>query len=136
MGSDTVELTGEQLTKLLQMIVSAREAQSGARLIYKNNADRSVEMVSAKLRDASGEKEIDPQATYLIVTIDYLYRVGGARYAILQQGKNMKELGITLRDAVMNYVKSETAAGRDIKPNLDGRFALDKGSAPEEVRPQ
>ena len=27
----------------------------------------------------------------------------------------MKELGITLRDAIMNYVKSETAAGRDIK---------------------
>ncbi len=64
--------------------------------------------------------------------------VGGARYGILQQGKSMKELGITLRDAIINYVKSETAAGRDIKPNLDGRFVFDKANSAvtEEVRPQ
>jgi 2',3'-cyclic-nucleotide 2'-phosphodiesterase (5'-nucleotidase family) len=133
----TVELTGEQLTKLLQLIVASREAQSGARITYKTNADKSSEMESAKLRDPSGEKEIDPNATYTITTIDYLYRVGG-RYAILQQGKNMKELGITLRDAIINYVKSETAAGRDIKPNLDGRFVFDKANSAvvEEVKPQ
>jgi hypothetical protein len=55
---------------------------------------------------------------------------------ILHEGKNMKELGITLRDAIMNYVKSETAAGRTIKSTLDGRFALDKAGspAPQEVR--
>ncbi len=70
-------------------------------------------------------------------TIDYLYKVGGDRYGILQQGKNMKELGITLRDAIIAYVKSETAAGRDIKPNLDGRFSFDRaGSATVEVPPQ
>ena len=133
----TVELTGEQLTKLLQLIVTSREAQSGARITYKTNADKSSEMESAKLRVADGEKEIDPSATYNITTIDYLYRVGG-RYGILQQGKNMKELGITLRDAIINYVKSETAAGRDIKPNLDGRFVFDKANSAvtEEVKPQ
>ncbi|HMG72466.1 MAG TPA: 5'-nucleotidase C-terminal domain-containing protein [Pyrinomonadaceae bacterium] len=133
----TVELTGEQLTKLLQLIVASREAQSGARITYKTNTDKSSEMESARLRDSGGEKEIDPTATYTITTIDYLYRVGG-RYGILQQGKNMKELGVTLRDALMNYVKSETAAGRDIKPNLDGRFVFDKANSAviEEVKPQ
>ena len=74
----TLDLTGEQLMKLLQMIVSRREAQSGARIVYKTNADKKSELVSAKLREASGEKEIDPKGTYTIVTIDYLYRVGGA----------------------------------------------------------
>jgi 2',3'-cyclic-nucleotide 2'-phosphodiesterase (5'-nucleotidase family) len=134
----TLDLTGEQLMKVLQMIVSRREAQSGARIIYKVNADKSSELVSAKLREASGEKDIDPTATYTIVTIDYLYRVGGSTYGILREGKNMKELGITLRDAIMAYVKSETAAGRDIKPNLDGRFVFDRAnSAPTaEVPPQ
>jgi len=133
----TVDLNGAQLTKLLQMIVAGREAQSGARITYKINADKTSEMESAKLRDAGLEKEIDPNATYTIVTIDYLYRVGG-RYGTLQEGKNMRELGITLRDAIMSYVKSETAAGRDIKPNLDGRFVFDKANsaASEEVRPQ
>ena len=134
----TLDLTGEQLMKLLQMIVSRREAQSGARIVYKTNADKTSELVSAKLREASGEKDIDPKGTYTIVTIDYLYRVGGSTYGILREGTNMKELGITLRDAIMNYVKSETAAGRDIKPNLDGRFVFDRAnSAPNaEVPPQ
>lgn len=133
----TIEMTGEQLMKVLQMIVARHEAQSGARLVYKTNADKSSELVSAKLRDATGEKDVDPKATYTITTIDYLYRVGGSTYGILQEGKNMKELGITLRDALMNYVKAETAAGRDIKPNLDGRFVFDRaGSAPGEVPPQ
>jgi 2',3'-cyclic-nucleotide 2'-phosphodiesterase (5'-nucleotidase family) len=133
----TVDLTGAQLKNLLKMVVSGREAQSGAQIIYKNNADRSSEMESAKLRLPDGVKEIDPAATYTITTIDYLYRVAGPRYSILQEGKNIKELGITLRDAMMSYVKSETAAGRDIKPNLDGRFNLDRAnSAPtEEGRP-
>jgi hypothetical protein len=38
----------------------------------------------------------------------------------------------------MNYVKFETAAGREIKPNLDGRFVFDKANSavPEEGRPQ
>ena len=133
-----LDLTGEQLIKLLQMIVSRREAQSGARIIYKTNADKTSELVSAKLREASGEKDIDPKGTYTIVTIDYLYRVGGSTYGILREGTNMKELGITLREAIMNYVKAETAAGRDIKPNLDGRFVFDRAnSAPTgEVPPQ
>jgi len=133
----TVDLTGEQLIRLLQMIVAGREAQSGARIVYKTKADKTSEMESAKLRDAGGEKEIDPHATYTIVTIDYLYRVGGSHYGMLQQGKNMKELGMTLRDAIIDYVKSETAAGREIKPHLDGRFILDKANSvmPEEVRP-
>lgn len=127
----TLDLTGEQLMTLMRTVVSGREAQSGARITYKTNADKTSDLVGAKLRTASGESEIDPKATYTIVTIDYLYRVGGATYGVLRDGKNMKELGITLRDAMMNYVKSETAAGRDIKPNLDGRFVLDRAqSAP------
>lgn len=132
----TLDLTGEQLMKLLQMIVSRREAQSGARIVYKTNADKTSELVSAKLREASGEKDIDPKATYTIVTIDYLYRVGGSTYGVLREGTNMKELGITLRAAIINYVKSETAAGRNIKPNLDGRFFFDRAGSAGEVPPQ
>ena len=73
-----------------------------------------------------------------MVTIDYLLNVGGARYAILGEGKNRKALGLTLRDAMIAYVKSETAAGRDIKPSLDGRFSLDrtKSATTEDAPPQ
>jgi 2',3'-cyclic-nucleotide 2'-phosphodiesterase (5'-nucleotidase family) len=121
----TLDLTGEQVLKLLGVVVTSREAQSGARLTYITKADKSAALEAAKL----GNKEIDPKATYSVVTIDYLVNVGGDRYAVLREGKNTKALGITLRDALMDYVKAETAAGHDIKPNLDGRFSLDRANS-------
>jgi 2',3'-cyclic-nucleotide 2'-phosphodiesterase (5'-nucleotidase family) len=133
-----LELTGEQIMKLLGVVVSSREAQSGARLTYVIKADKSAELETAKLLDENRrERDIDPKATYTVVTIDYLVNVGGDRYAVLREGKNTRPLGITLRDAMMNYVKSETAASRDIKANLDGRFILDRANsaATEEAPP-
>jgi 2',3'-cyclic-nucleotide 2'-phosphodiesterase (5'-nucleotidase family) len=133
----TLELTGEQVLKLLAVVVSSREAQSGARLTYRIKADKSAELETAKLLDQKrNEKEIDPKAVYTVVTIDYLINVGGARYAVLREGMNQRPLGITLRDAMIAYVKSETAAGRDIKPNLDGRFVLDKANSVGEAPTQ
>ena len=79
-----------------------------------------------KLRNDGQDKEIDPKANYTIVTIDYLVKRGG-EYTLLQEGKNMKPLNLTLRDAVIDYVKAETAAGRAIKTTLDGRFFTGQG---------
>ena len=121
----TLDLTGEQVLKILGVVVTSREAQSGARITYVTKADKTAALEKATL----GNKEIDPKATYTVVTIDYLVNVGGERYAVLRDGKNTKALGITLRDALMDYVKAETAAGRDIKPNLDGRFYLDRANS-------
>ncbi len=125
----TLDVTGEQLATLLRLIVTSREAQSGALITYIIKGDKSWDLESVKLLDATGhEKEIDPYATYSIITIDYLYNVGG-RYSPLRQGKNMTPLGITLREAVMDYVKSETAAHREIKATVDGRFVLDRANS-------
>jgi 2',3'-cyclic-nucleotide 2'-phosphodiesterase (5'-nucleotidase family) len=134
----TVELTGEQLMRLLKLIVTSREAQSGARIVYFTKPDKTSEIDVVKLRTPSGEKDIDPQATYRIVTIDYLVNRGGDMSNLLREGKHIQPLGITLRDAMMSYVKSETAAGRTIRANLDARFWLDrtKSAVPEEPRPQ
>lgn len=118
----TLELTGDQLIKALQIVVGGREAQSGARLRFRVNAEKKIELVSATLIGADGkERPIEPAGTYRVVTIDYLLNVGG-NLAILAQGKNIKPLGITIRDAMIEYVKGETAAGRVIHAKLDGRF--------------
>lgn len=123
----TLDLTGDQLLRLLRTVVSSREAQSGARLVYITKADRTSELETAKLIDAQGrEKEINPNASYTIVTIDYLVNVGGERYGVLREGKNTKALGVTVRDGIIDYIKSETAAAREIKPRLDERFILDR----------
>lgn len=121
----TVELTGEQLRRFLNVILKNRDAQSGARLTYRTNDKKENELVLVKLGNRDEEFEIDPKATYTIATIDYLVKRGGD-YSILQEGRNLLPLGITMRDAVMDYVKAETAAGRPIKSTLDGRFRSDK----------
>ena len=129
-----IDLTGEQLLRLLSGVVT-RDAQSGAVRRYRLNAQKRPELVSVKLLNEGQLREIDPKATYTIVTIDYLLNLASGNYSILQQGKNAKPLGITLRDAVTDYVKAETAAGRTIKAKLDERFvSADSDSKPEDQR--
>ena len=116
-----LEVTGAQLAKIVE--VATKDAQAGARIQFKWNDRNRAEFISGKLLDANGkEQEIDPNQVYTIVTIDYLLRVGGGAYAILQEAKSQTPLNITLRDAIMAYVKSETAAGRPIRNTLDDRF--------------
>lgn len=116
-----VDLTGADLLKVLPAVV--RDAQSGARIHYKWNDQSRPEFISAKLLDENGrEVEIDPNKIYTIVTIDYLLKVAGGAYAILHEGKSQRPLNITLRDAIMEYVKSETAAGRTIRSTTDDRY--------------
>src|SRR6185503_13151461 len=116
-----LELTGTQLSQLLQVV--PRDAQVGARIEFKWNDRNRAEYISAKLIDANGkEQEVDPQKIYTVVTIDYLLQVAGGPYAILKEAKSTTPLNMTLRDAIMNYVKSETAAGRPIRSAIDNRF--------------
>ena len=116
-----VDVTGVQLAKLLQ--IATRDAQAGARIQFKWNEQNRAEFLSGKLVEENGkEQEIDPEKLYTIVTIDYLLRLGGGAYAILQEAKSTTPLNVTIRDAIMNYVKSEAAAGRPIRPVVDDRF--------------
>jgi 2',3'-cyclic-nucleotide 2'-phosphodiesterase (5'-nucleotidase family) len=131
-----VDLTGADLLKLMPTLV--RDAQAGARLQYKWNDQDRPEFISGKLVDENGrEQQIDPQKIYTIVTIDYLIKLGSGSYAILQEAKHSEPLNITIRDAVMEYVKSETAAGRTIDHPADKRYVqVGPGpkSKPEEPR--
>ena len=116
-----IDLTGVQLAKLLEIV--PRDAQAGARIHFKWNDRDRAEFISGKLVDENGnEQDVDPQKVYTIITIDYLLQRGGGAYAILQEAKSTTPLNITLRDSIMTYVKSETAAGRPIRAKVDDRF--------------
>ena len=128
-----LDVTGAQLTKIIE--VATKDAQSGARVQFKYNDRDRPEFISAKLIDENGnEQEIDPNKIYTIVTIDYLVRLKSGAYSILQEAKSNTPLNITLRDAVMNYVKSETAAGRTIHSTVDNRF-VQVGPGPKSTEP-
>ena len=118
-----VELTGAQLLKLLENVTRGRDAQAGARIQFRWNEQDRPEFISAKLTGTNAtERDIDPAATYSIVTIDYLLKLASGNYALLQEAKSTTPLNITIRDAVMEYVKAETKAGRPIHATLDNRF--------------
>lgn len=125
----TLDLTGEQLRRFMDVNVARRNAQSGARIVYRDNPEKKRdEIVSLKLVGAGAQRDIDPKATYTILTIDFLVKRGGD-YAVLQEAKNVRPLNVTMRDALIEYVKAETAAGRQLKASPDGRFKYE-GSKP------
>jgi 2',3'-cyclic-nucleotide 2'-phosphodiesterase (5'-nucleotidase family) len=131
------DLTGAQIIDLLRVVVSHRDAQSGARIVYKVNAEKQLELVSAKLLVDGVEKEIDPNTVYTVISIDYLLNVTGGDYAtVLKKATNTRPLDLTTRDAITNYLKAETAAGREIKSTLDGRFVFDKAASGNAEEPR
>jgi len=136
------DLTGNQLRDLLNQVLTHRDAQSGARVVYRVNADNKAEMVSARLLIDGHEEEIDPQATYTIVSIDYLLKRQSttpsgeqANYSVLANAKKIQPLGLLMRDAMIQYVKDETAAGRGIRSNLDERFRLEATAGGAQASP-
>jgi 2',3'-cyclic-nucleotide 2'-phosphodiesterase (5'-nucleotidase family) len=138
------DLTGAQVMTLLKQVVSHRDAQAGARIKYVNDAENKPQLQSVRLLVDGKEQEIDLNATYKVICIDYLWQRTAnvpseteGNYSVLGQAKKIEPLGLTIRDAIIDYVKKETAAGRDIKVNLDGRFLLDRtggGNIPEVQR--
>jgi 2',3'-cyclic-nucleotide 2'-phosphodiesterase (5'-nucleotidase family) len=137
------DLTGAQVLELLGVAVSHRDAQSGARIKYRTGSDNVPEPVSVRLLVDGQQKEIDPKAIYTVVSIDYLMNRRSSKpsategdYSFLRAATNIRPIGLTIRDAMINYVKSETAAGREIRPNLDGRFVLDKSGSETPEQPQ
>ena len=131
------DMTGAQVLTLLKQVVSHRDAQSGARIKYVNDADNRPQLDSVRLLIDGQEQEIDTNAIYKVICIDYLWKRNSAtvsetegNYSVLGQAKKIEPLGLTIRDAIIDYVKRETAAGRDITTNLDGRFRLNRPATP------
>ncbi len=119
-----MDLTGDQLLALLRLVLAKRHAQSGARITYRFN-DNKPELITAKLVSSTGtESKINPRETYKLVTIDYLLNLQSGGYSMLQHAKNIRPIGVSIRDAIIDYVKAETAANRRIHPSKDDRFKV------------
>ena len=132
-----VELTGEQVARLLAEVTKARDAQSGAIITFTADAeDRNPRLIGATIDDLKRTKNsnvrrgraIDPKKIYTVATLDYLVNRGG-NYAVLKEARRNVPLNVTIRDALIEYLRRETARGRTFNPALDGRFRREEKPA-------
>lgn len=63
----------------------------------------------------------DKNRTYMILTSDYVAN-GGDHVGGFKDPLERRSLGVKLRDALINYIKTTTDAGKDINAELDGRI--------------
>ena len=106
-------LSGEKTKLLFESLVENNGAPfSGA--IIKTKGKKITEL-------KIGGQDFDINKTYKIVTSDYL-AAGGDKYLFFNAPLKIETLNYKLRDAIIDYIKDETAKGNTIKAQTDGRI--------------
>ena len=112
-----LEVKGEDLIKIFEAYarIGGAGISSNARLTI---SDR-------KLKSASLDgKSIEIDKIYNVVTIDYLAD-GNDNMKAFQDAVSINNTGITLRDVMIDYVREQTAEGKQISSQLDGRITIE-----------
>jgi 2',3'-cyclic-nucleotide 2'-phosphodiesterase (5'-nucleotidase family) len=111
-----VKMQGKYIRQMMQTFARTHrvEALSGVEVIINNGKlDKCL----------IGGKPIDDNKIYRIATIDFLI-AGGDNVFSLKNNNGITETGILIRDAIIKMINKETAAGRDINPQKDGRVKI------------
>lgn len=112
-----VQLRGADLRKLFeQMAASGMQVVGGVRLVVADGRLESAEVGGATLDDAR---------EYGVATIDFLLD-GGDDLFVARNATDLVITKIKVIDAIMNYVRAETAAGRPLTYQADGRVVIRK----------
>jgi 2',3'-cyclic-nucleotide 2'-phosphodiesterase (5'-nucleotidase family) len=85
---------------------------STVRLVIRNG-----QLIDAKING----QPVDDRKIYTIITLDYLAE-GNDDMEALKKAVSVKNTGITLRDYMLDYIKSRTAEGKAVSSKLDGRI--------------
>jgi 5'-nucleotidase len=116
----TVTLTGEQVVQILETGVSGRHGivqVSGLRFTYDPAAPVGERVRSVTVAE-TGE-QLDPDATYRVVTNDFMYN-GGDDYTTFQKGADpVFYSGVLLSDALVSYLRAESP----ITQGVEGRIS-------------
>ena len=65
----------------------------------------------------------DPNKRYKVATIDFLLG-GGDNVSVLKNAVAVQNTGVTIRDAVLQYISMLKSNGRDIEAPIDGRVKI------------
>lgn len=110
-------MKGTDMKRLCQGIAAGKgEGISGARLVISK---------AGKLLEATiGGEPIDDNKIYTVASIDYLADGNSGMDAFLQAVKRQCPQEATLRSLFLEYVREQTAAGKQITSSLDGRITV------------
>lgn len=111
-----LELKGSDLNKIFDAY--ARIGGAG----ISSNIRLVVEEKKVKSATVDG-KPVDEDRVYRVVTLDYLAE-GNDNMAAFRDALSHTDTGITLRDAMIDWVKEQTRQGKEIESALDGRIIV------------
>lgn len=115
-----ITLSGKKVLELMGQI-----AYRGGEGISKEV--RIVATKDGKLKSATiSGKEIDPDASYRVATVDYLSH-GNDRMTAFKDGTDRRELpgeDDLTRTLFMKYIKEQTANGKLVDCDIEGRFTI------------
>lgn len=112
-----VTMKGTALRALMENIAaSGGEGVSNVRLVISKDGKLLSALVNGK--------EIEDNRLYEVATVDYLSEGNDNMVAFLQGEKKVCPEGVTLRNIFLDYVKKQTAAGKEITSKVDGRITV------------
>ncbi len=111
----TVTLKGSDVRKVIEFIArSGGQPEAGIRMTIRSKTALSVSI--------NGQPP-DENRIYTMLTYDYL--AGGAEHLDFLRGLPQQKLQKKVRDALLEYVRNQTAAGKKINLNTDGRIIIE-----------
>ena len=112
-----LQIKGKFVKELMKNIATVQgEGVSNIELVITKEGD----VISAKV----GDKEIDDEKIYSLATIDYLADGNDGMTALMQQESRECPAGATLRGLFMEYVKKQTAQGKEVYAKIEGRIQV------------
>lgn len=110
-----VEHKGSTIRKMLENMAAGRfQVLGGVRVVAEDGR-----IVSAEI----GGEPIDDERIYGVATITFLLE-GGDGLTLGHDAVTLQKYDVDIIDAVLEHVKSETAAGRPIVSKADGRVII------------
>jgi 5'-nucleotidase len=121
----TFQLSGQGIIDALENGVSQVEdgagrfpQVAGMRYVWDPEAEPGNRIVSVEIETADGFQPIDPEATYGVVSNNYM-RGGGDGYAVFTTAENAYDFGPGLEQVVADYI----AEAGGYTPYTDGRIS-------------
>lgn len=112
-----VKLKGSDIRALLeQMAQTKMQAIGGVRLVMQDRQLQSVEI---------GGEPLDDNKTYGLATIDFLLD-GGDGYFASRNALELVKSDVQVKEWMIQYVRSLTAAGKNVESEIDGRVEVIK----------